>query len=313
MTDGSKVLSVGVFGGSGFLGTEIVKRLAAQGIKARVAVRHPDSAEAKALSAQSGLIEPIYADVRDETSVALALQGCDAAINTVGLYSENDALTFEAVHEIGAVNVAHQAAALGLVGLVHISGVGANRYSSSSYVRSRGKGELLVADVFERATILRPTLMFGPNKNSISRLMTIIARSPLLPLFGWGKTRLQPVHVGDVAEAVYMAIVDETARGSIYELGGPHTYTYRALMKVLVTHTGRNRLLVPVPFVVWSMLAAAASIMPTPPITEAQVTLMKRDNVVANKALTLEDLGITPTALESFLRQHPFSLARATS
>lgn len=297
------VSCVTIFGGSGFLGSEIVARLAAEGIEVRVAVRHPGNAETEAGASD---VRPVYADVRDETSVALALEGADAAVNAVGLYAEKGAATFEAVHELGALNVAHQAAALRIERLVHVSGIGVDLRSESSYVHARAKGELLVTDVFPRATILRPSVMFGPKDAFLNALARIARRTPVLPLFGRGATRLQPVYVGDVAEAAVRALVRPEAPASIYELGGPRIYSYRALIELVLRHAGRRRMLLPLPFPMWDAFAAIASVLPTSPVSRAQVALMKHDNVVGNGVRTLEDLDIEPTALEDILPEFRF-------
>ena len=179
---------VTVFGGTGFLGGEIVKALTGAGLPTRVAVRHPDKVGKLRLTGPAE-IEPIYADVRDESSVALAIKGSNAVINCVGLYVESGAETFEAIHELGALNVAHQAAVFGIDRLVYISGIGADLRSTSSYVHSRAKGELLVSDVFPHATIFRPSAIFGPSDKFINTLAGIAKISPVLPLFGHGQTR----------------------------------------------------------------------------------------------------------------------------
>ena len=306
MAADSQVGCVTVFGGSGFLGGEIVKRLIAEGITVRVAVRHPDNAAIDARSDQIGLVQPVYADVRDESSVALAMDGSDAAVNAVGLYVEKGAESFEAVHELGALNVAYQSATLGVDRLVHISGIGADLDSESSYVRARAKGELLVGDVFARATILRPSVLFGPQDAFLNALAQIARRTPVLPLFGRGHSKLQPVYVGDVAEATLRALTHPDAPGKTYELGGPGIYSYRALVELVLSQANRRRLLLPLPFPVWHVLTMLASILPSPPLTRAQVTLMKRDNVVAKAALSLEDLGIEATALEEMLPNYAF-------
>ena len=298
MTAQSQLGRVTVFGGSGFLGREIVERLLAEGVTVRVAVRHPGRA------ASGG--QPVYADLRDETSVALAVEGSEAVVNAVGLYVEKGAETFEAVHELGALNLAHQAAAQGVDRLVHVSGIGADLRSESRYVRARAKGELLVADVFPRATILRPGVLFGPEDSFLNALAGVASRTPLLPLFGRGQTRLQPVYVGDVAEAVRRALTQPEAAGKTYELGGPEVYSYRALVELVLARSGRRRLLLPLPFPVWQALAVLASILPAPLLTRAQVTLMKQDNLVAEGALSLADLGIEATALEDVLSDYAF-------
>ncbi|NIA72349.1 complex I NDUFA9 subunit family protein [Pelagibius litoralis] len=300
----SQVSCVTVFGGSGFLGREIVKRLTAEGITARAAMRHPDKASGDRRPARRGDVQAVYADVRDETSVALAIDGSDAVVNAVGLYVEKGAETFEAVHELGALNVAHQAAISGVGRLVHVSGIGADLQSDSSYVGARAKGELLVMDVFARATILRPSVLFGPDDKFLNTLAQIAYRTPVLPLFGRGRTRLQPVYVGDVAEAALRALQLPDAPGKTYELGGPRIYSYRGLIELVLSRIHRRRLLVPLPFPLWQTLAAFASLLPSPPLTRAQVTLMRHDNVVAKAALSLEDLGIEATALEDILPEY---------
>ena len=303
MAAATDITCVTVFGGTGFLGSEIVKRLAAAGLATRVAVRHPDNVSKQRRSGQTE-IQPVYADVRDESSVALAVKGSDAVINCVGLYVESGAETFEAVHELGALNVAHQAAVFGIDRLVHISGIGADLRSPSSYVHSRAKGELLVSDVLPQATIFRPSAIFGPSDKFLNTLANIVRVSPVLPLFGQGRTKLQPVYVGDVAQAALKALQDPVSQGKTYELGGPRTYTYRALIELLLDHMKRRRLLLPLPFAIWKALSAVAAILPSPPITRAQVVLMERDNVVAKSALTFEDLGLEPAALEDILSRY---------
>ncbi|CAE7862207.1 NDUFA9 [Symbiodinium microadriaticum] len=294
MTSQPRPKQVTVFGGTGFLGREIVRHLVAESFSVRAAARRPDRV---AIEGSQG----VYADLRDETSVAAALKGTDAAVNAVGLYVEKGAETFEAVHELGALNLAHQCAAQGITRLVHISGIGADLHSQSAYVRSRGKGELLVRDIFPQATILRPSALFGPGDGFVTALAGIIRRSPVIPLFGSGATRLQPVFVGDVAAAVGAALQHPAAPGALYELGGPRTYSYRALLELVAARIDRKPRLLPLPFAVWQRLATLAAILPHPPITTAQVTLMQQDNVVANDALTLGDLGVEATALEAVL------------
>jgi len=298
---------VAVFGGSGFLGKEIVARLVAEGVRVRVAVRKPDTVCFNdGLGQTPGEIMPVYADVRDETSVALALEGCDAAVNSVGLYTEKGSETFEAIHERGALNVAHQCAIQNVERLVHVSGIGADISSQSKYVRARAKGELLVREVFPTATILRPSVLFGPRDTFINTLADLLRRAPVFPLFGQGGTRLQPVYVGDVAQAVFMALETPSSPESTYELGGPQVYTYKGLAEMVAARLGKRRLYLPLPFFLWDLMAAVASLMPAPPLTRDQVVLMKHDNVVAKNALSLEDLDIRATALEEVLPQYAF-------
>ncbi|MGH8509263.1 MAG: complex I NDUFA9 subunit family protein [Gammaproteobacteria bacterium] len=287
--------SVTVFGGSGFLGQHIIKRLAAQGARVRVAVRHPQ------VLSDNGRIGAVYADVREERSVAQAIEGSDAVVNAVSLYVERGDATFEGVHVQGAVNVARAAAQARADRLIHISGIGADPSSESAYVRARAQGESKVREVFTAATILRPSVLFGPGDAFFTTLASITRLSPVVPLFGNGEVLLQPVFVGDVAEAVVKALSEPAARGLVYELGGPRIYSYRALVELLLRHQQRKRLLVPVPYFVWRVQAALLGVMPNPPLTYDQVVLMKRDNVVSAEASTFADLGINPTAAETQL------------
>jgi NADH dehydrogenase len=289
-----------VFGGTGFLGSAIVGRLTARGYRVRVATRHPERAAGPAAPA-AGAIEPIEADVRDEAAVRRAVAGCGAAVNAVGLYIEAGGATFEAVHLRGASHVARQGAAEGVAALVHVSGIGAAQGSASAYVRARAKGEAAVRAAYPGATILRPSVLFGPGDAFFTSLAAIARVTPVLPLFGRGQTRLQPVFVGDVAEAAARALEDDAARGKTFELGGPDIYSYRDLLQLTLRRIGRRRLLLPVPFLLWDLLAVLISPLPRPPITSAQVVLMKTDNVAAGDLPGLDALGIAPTTVASVL------------
>jgi uncharacterized protein YbjT (DUF2867 family) len=287
-----------VFGGSGFLGRRIVERLAADGAEVRIAVRRPERAAALTSVGRAGQITAVQADVWDEATVGPALAGADAVVNTVGHYVERGDASFEAIHGQGARHVAAAAAATGVRRLVHISGIGADPASTSPYVRARATGEHLVREAFPAATILRPSVMVGPN-DFLERLADLARVLPAIPLFGSGDVRLQPVYVNDVAEAVAKALASSAAPGQTYELGGAPAYSYKALVQLVLDQTGRKRLLLPVPYAVWHALAAALAPLPRRPISRDQVTLMEKDNVVGPGALTFADLGITPVALEA--------------
>ena len=239
---------VTVFGGSGFLGRQIVKRLSDEGADVRIAVRHPGRVASRLAAGKPGQITAIHADVWNEASVGPALEGSDAVINTVGHYVERGKATFEAIHGQGAMHVARAAALAGVQRLVHISGIGADPTSVSPYVRARAIGERLVKERFPEVTILRPSVMFGPDDTFLNRLAAMARVMPVLPLFGSGETKLQPVYVGDVAEAVAKALIAPLAKGQVYELGGPRVYTYKALVQLVLAHIDRKRLLMPVPF-----------------------------------------------------------------
>jgi len=292
---------VTVFGGSGFLGRQIVKCLAAEGVSIRVAVRHPERASFLERMGRDGQIELVRADVWEESTVGRAVKESNWVINTVGHYVEKSGATFDAIHGQGARNVARQATEAGVGRLIHISGLGADPKSDSPYVRARGIGEDLVKGAFEGVTILRPSVIFGPDDSFFNTLAGLARQMLVLPLFGTGRTKLQPVFVGNVAEACVRVLADPSTQGKLYELGGPRIYTYKTLMNLVLEHVGKRRALVPVPFFVWDTLAALLSVLANPPLTRDQVKLMKSDNVVGETALTLEDLGIDPTPVEEVL------------
>ena len=290
-----------IFGGSGFLGRQIVKYLATEGVSIRVAVRHPERASFLERMGRDGQIVLARADVWDESTVAKAVKQSASVINTVGHYVEKSDATFDATHGQGAHNVARQAGKAGVERLIHISGLGADPTSDSPYVRARGIGEDLVKGAFEGVTILRPSVIFGPDDSFFNTLAGIARRTPVLPLFGMGRTNLQPVFVGNVAEACVRVLADPSTQGKVYELGGPRIYTYKALINLVLEHVSKRRALAPVPFFVWDVLAALLSGLANPPLTRDQVKLMKSDNVVGETALKLEDLGIDPTPVEEVL------------
>lgn len=289
-----------VIGGSGFLGRHIVRRLAGVGADVRVAVRHPERVAFPELAGKAGRVAPVYADVWDEASVDPVVEGADAVVNTVGHYVERGKATFDAIHGQGALHVAQAAARAGVARLVHISGLGSDPASDSPYVRARGVGERLVREAFPQATILRPSVVFGPEDVLFNRLADLSRLTPILPMFGRGRTRLQPVYVGDVAEAVGKALARDDTTGKVYDLGGPRCYSYRSLVRLALTQTGRRRLLVPVPYLLWEILA----MLPNPLISRDQVKLMRKDNVVSDQAFGLADLGITPTPAETVLPRY---------
>ncbi len=291
---------VAVFGGTGFLGRAVVDQLVAADVKVRVAVRHPEPIRLSGGTARAEHISSVYADVADEKSVGRALEGCDAAVNVIGLYVERGTDTFKTVHELGAMHVARQSARTGVKALVHMSGIGVDLNSQSKYVRSRARGELSVREAFPEATILRPSVLFGPEDKFLNTLIAIVWRSPVLALFGVGATRLQPVFASDVAQAVVRVLITQS-QGKIYELGGPQIYRYRDLIALVLKETDRRRILVPVPFFAWHALARLLMLLPNPPLTTDVVTLMRRDNVVGEGVSTFADLGLAPTSVKAVL------------
>lgn len=286
-----------VFGGTGFLGRNIVHHLVVSEVAVRIVARHPYVPD---LAGSSGQIELQTANIRDPASVAAAVKGATGVVNAVGLYVEKGEATFEAIHVEGAERVAQQTREAGIRKLVHISGIGADPASPSKYVRARAHGEQRVRNALSDAVILRPSVLFGPNDAFLSSLKTV-TRLPVVPLFGQGTTRLQPVYVEDVARAVRQALEKPGTAGQIFELGGAGIYSYRDLVARVLAHLGRRRPLLPVPFTAWRLLARIASLLPNAPLTVDQVMLMETANVVGAGVGTFADLGIEPRSLEQML------------
>ncbi|WP_119460865.1 complex I NDUFA9 subunit family protein [Rhodospirillaceae bacterium SYSU D60014] len=290
-----------IFGGSGFVGRYLVQRLARRGWVIRIAVRHPDSASFLRPMGHVGQITPIAANLRDDRSVAAAVSGVDAVVNLVGILHESGRQTFKAVHVEGAQRVAMAAKAAGAERFIQMSALGADPNSPAAYARSKAAGEAAVRAAFPEASILRPSVIFGPEDDFFNRFAAMARLLPALPLIGGGKTKFQPVYVGDVAEAMARIIEDPAARGKLYELGGPQTYSFKELLELLLQEIGRRRILLPLPFSLASLQGAVLQHLPNPPLTRDQVELLKQDNVVSGTTPTLADLGIQPTAVEVIL------------
>lgn len=288
--------TVSVFGGTGFLGRRIVRRLADGGATVRVAVRHPARARIAPRAGSADQITVLYADVRDRTSVAAAVAGVDAVVNAVSAYVEKRGVTFESVHERGAATVAREAAAAGISRLVLVSGLGADPESRSPYIRARGRGERVVRQAFPEATIIRPSVMFGPGDAMFGTLADLARRLPLLPLIG-GHTRLQPVYVDDVAEAVVRILTDAKTSGRTYELAGPTVYTLRELAEMTLRLVERSRPLVPVPIALAKVQAHVFELLPNPPLTIGQVDLLEADNVASGALPGFRELNIEPRSV----------------
>lgn len=290
---------VTIFGGTGFLGRRIVDALLARDVTVRVAARQPARGDSGAAARRV----PMQADLRDPRSVRAALDGADAVVNAVSLYVESRDATYQAIHVDCAGQLARAAAEADLHHLVHISGIGADARSTSAYVRARGEGEEVVRADLPGATILRPSVMFGPDDAFLTTLIGLVQRLPVVPLFGDGSTRLQPVHVDDVAAAVAIVLTAADAPAPTYELGGPEVLSYRALLEHVIHHVGRRRPFLPFPFPVWEALAAACRLLPNPPLTEGQVALMRQDNVADPRLPGLGALEIDSAPIEAELRR----------
>jgi uncharacterized protein YbjT (DUF2867 family) len=299
---------VTVFGGSGFLGRNVVRALARRDYRIRVAVRRPELAGHLQPLGKVGQIHAVQTNLRYPASVEAAMRDSHVAINLVGILTEGGAQTFDAVQGKGAETVAQAANAVG-ARMVHVSAIGADENSPSSYARAKAAGEAAVKAATPLATILRPSIVFGPEDQFTNRFAGLARISPALPLIGGGLTRMQPVYVGDVATAVADAVDGNAKAGVTYELGGPEVLTMREIMQIILETTDRDRMLVSLPFGLARLQATFLQFAPgAMKLTPDQVALLQSDNVVSDSAkaagLTLEGLGITPDSMEAVVPQY---------
>ncbi|HEX8901093.1 complex I NDUFA9 subunit family protein [Vitreimonas sp.] len=290
-----------VFGGSGFIGKQVVRALAKRGKRVRVAMRRPHLGADLRVMGDVGQIQLVQANLRFPDSIDAALEGADAVVNLVAVLHESGNQNFDALHVEGARAVAEAAAKRGIQRVVHISALGAAE-KGAKYAQSKYQGERAVLEAVPTATILRPSIVFGPEDGFFNRFARMAQTSIALPLIGGGKTKFQPVFVGDVADAVCAALEKREAQGRVYELGGPRTYTFKQLLEFITAETARPRPLIPLPFVfaypLGLLISWAFKLIPfaAPPLTGDQVNMLRKDNVVGADPLagTIQDLGVTP-------------------
>lgn len=301
-----------VFGGSGFIGRHLIRRLAKSGAVVRIATRTPTKAGYLKTAGAVGQIVPFATDVTKDESVARALQGADIVINLIGVLYERGAQSFQAAHVEAAGRIARIAAATGVARLVHISALGADASVPSAYARSKAAGEAAVLAAYPEATILRPSIVFGPEDGFFNKFAAMAQIAPALPLIGGGATRFQPVYVGDLADAIVAALDLDSAKGRTFELGGPRSYSFKELLELTLKEVHRKRYLVNVSWKAAETLGNVLEKVPllAPPLTRDQVELLKRDNVVSPGSAGFADLGITtltscemilPTYLSRFI------------
>ena len=294
---------VTVFGGTGFVGRQVVRSLAKQGWRVRVAARNVGRGYRLRMLGDVGQIEVVQANVRNPDSVVRALEGAEACVNLVGVLYESGRQGFQAMHAMGAKTIAEAAAARGVTRFVQISAIGAEAESAGKYGRTKAQGEAAVRAAIPSAVILRPSVVFGAEDDFFNRFAAMANISPALPLPGGGATRFQPVYVGDVAAAVAKAISDPECAGKTYELGGPGVFTFRELMAFVLREIGKTRILAPLPWPIAGLIGKVAALTAivgiAPVLTDDQVEMLRGDNVVADGAPGLEALGVTPRSVEA--------------
>ena len=301
---------VTIYGGSGFVGRYIARRMAKEGWRVRVAVRRPNEALFVKPYGAVGQVEPVLCNIRDDASVRAAMRGADAVVNCVGTFDRGGKNNFDAVQAQGAGRVARIAAEEGVARLVHLSAIGADPAGASLYARSKGEGEKAVLEAFPNAMILRPSVIFGTEDGFFNRFAGMAGMGPVLPLVG-GNTRFQPVYVDDVARAAVMGVTGQAAPG-VYELGGPDIDTLKGLIGKMLPVIRRRRLVLNLPFFVGGIIGGLADfasaltlgLIPNKILTRDQVTSLRSDNVVASGARTLADLGIVATDLDAVLPEY---------
>ena len=292
---------VTVFGGSGFIGRHLIRRLCAKGYRVRVAVRRPNEALFLKPMGDVGQVQLVQANVRDDRSVAAAVAGATTVVNLVGILFEAGKQKFSSVQAEAPGRIAAAAKAAGVRRVIHLSAIGASAESDAHYAQSKAAGEAALKAAFSDATILRPSIVFGPEDDFFNRFAGLARMMPFLPLIDGGETKFQPVYVGDVADAIMACLDDVSTAGKVFELGGPRVYTFRELMEIVLHETGRKRLLIKIPSGLAKFKAAFLQMAPKPMLTVDQVRLLAYDNVVSDGAKGFKALGIAPTTVEAIV------------
>lgn len=291
---------VTVVGGSGFLGRYIVQRLAEAGLRVRVAVRHPETALFLKPLGSLGQVQLVHGNITSDAQMAAAFDGAAAGVNLVGILAESGKQRFDAVQAEGAGRAARAAAAAGVRHYVQVSAIGADAASPVPYVRSKAQGEAAVLAAIPTATILRPSLIIGPEDQFLNRFAAMARLSPVLPVIA-GNTRFQPVFVMDVAAAVVAALNSPAAAGRTYELGGADVLSFRAILAMINAETRQQRRLVEVPDLIAALMAKLGDVLPFMPMTSDQLAMLGKDNVVTSGMPGLADLGVLPTPMAAFV------------
>jgi len=300
-----KKQTICIFGGTGFLGQSIIRELAATGARIKIATRIPESAYDLKLNGDVGQIVPFTCNYNDEQSIESAIDRCDVVINLIGILFEKGKSKFKKAHIDLPTNIATATKKQGVKKFIHVSALGVDE-PESKYGKSKLEGENAIKDIFPDVTILRPSVVFGPDDGFFNMFAKLASVLPALPLIGGGKTKFQPVFVGDIADAVKNIVTEKSDKfkSKIYELGGPEIVTFKEIYEILLDEVNRKRALIPIPWAVAKMQGFVMGMLPKPPLTMDQVRSLKTDNIVKEDALKLTDLGVTPTAMGSILPQY---------
>ena len=304
MLDQAKGLSkvVTVFGGSGFIGRYVVSMLAQDGWQVRVPVRDPQKAKFLSSCGDVGQVVPLAVDINDSGSIFRMIAGSTAVVNLIGILFEGGKQRFDCLQAKLPGVIAQAATDCGATALVQMSAIGADVNSGSAYGRTKGGGELAANKGFSGATIIRPSIVFGPEDDFFNRFARMSSVSPLLPLVGGGEVKFQPVHVRDVAEAIFKAVNDpDKYGGNTYELGGPRVLSFRECLELMLGHMHQRRFLMPVPMWIAKIQALFLEMLPQPPLTRDQLKMLGKDNVVSNQALNFSAFGINPVDVDVIL------------
>ncbi len=293
-----------IFGGSGFIGRSLVQKLAREGAIIRVPVRDPNHALFLKTLGHVGQVTLIKINIYDQEAIKSCCMGSDIIINLLGILFEKRSTTFEKIHIDVARVIAQSAAEERAKRLLHVSALNAASQAKSKYAKTKIQGEDAVFKAYPSATIFRPSLVFGPHDHFVNNFAEMSRFLPILPLIGAGKTRLQPIYVGDVAEAMLVAIKHSETKEKIYELGGPQVYSFKELLKLILQTIQRKRVLLPIPYFIAKILGFFCEFLPTPILTRDQVKMLENDVIINKESLTCENLGISPHSIESILPQY---------
>lgn len=299
-----------VFGGNGFLGRSLIQRLARQGARIRVAVRHPEKAIRLQVLGEVGQVVPFALSLSNKQSIYRALEQADYAVNLCGRLYEKGRNTFNLVHHEAPKMMAQACKEQGVQAFVHVSAIGADVKAESQYARSKGAGEQAVLKAFPDATIIRPSVIFGPDDKFFNRFARLAMISPALVVFDGGRTKMQPIFVGDVAQAIVSCLSKEDAKstkkiqGHCFELGGPEVYSFKGLLEIILKMIDRKRPIISLPYPMGRFIGLIAQYMPDPLITPDQILLLKKDNVVSSTAKTIQDLGVTPIEIAGIVPEY---------